>query len=112
MALTFTETYSGVEGSLYKWYGSITFDSSYPTGGESITADDFGLTEIYHLDLTTDQGDSAAEFWGIAWDKSASKLQAFGGAGATTTALDEVASTDDLSGFVVYCCATGPSAAV
>ena len=112
MALTFSKTYSGVEGSLFKWYGSITFDSSYVTAGETVAASDFELTEIYHLDLTTDQGDSATEFWGIAWDKSASKLQVYGGAGATTTALDEVASTDNLSSFIVYCCATGPSAAI
>ena len=112
MALTFTRTAHVVEGSLSVWYGSVTFDSSYPTAGESATAANFGLTEIYHLTLTPDQGDSATEFWGVSWDKSADKIKVYGGAGATTTAFDEAANTDDLSAFVVYVRAAGPSAAV
>ena len=32
-------------------YGSITFDSSYPTGGEAITAAQLGLSKLSHLQV-------------------------------------------------------------
>jgi hypothetical protein len=110
MALTWTETVSGrFDGfsAVGYWLGVLDFDSSYPTAGEPFTEADIGFSTLYHLSLTVDQGDSATEFWGIAWDKSAKKLQAYGGAGATTTALDEVASTDNLATFSVDVFAIG-----
>ena len=110
MALTWTETVSGrFDGfsAVGYWRGVLEFDSSYPTAGEPFTEADIGFSTLYHLSLTVDQGDSATEFWGIAWDKSAKKLQAYGGAGATTTALDEVASTDNLATFSVDVFAIG-----
>jgi hypothetical protein len=34
----------------------ITFDSSYPSGGETLTASDFGMTEIYGVSVIGDCG--------------------------------------------------------
>tara|TARA_R110002110_G_scaffold104833_3_gene264051 strand:- start:164 stop:502 length:339 start_codon:yes stop_codon:yes gene_type:complete len=110
MALTWTKTVSarfdGFSAVGY-WLGVVEFDNSYPTAGEAFTEADLGFSTLYHLSLTVDQGDSAAEFWSIAWDKSEKKLQAYGGSGGTTTALDEVANTDNLSTFSVDVFAIG-----
>lgn len=42
MALTIATSHSGVSGTQRVWQGTITFDSSYPTGGEAISADLLG----------------------------------------------------------------------
>ena len=92
MALTWTKTVSarfdGFSAVGY-WLGVVEFDNSYPTAGEAFTEADLGFST------------------GVAWDKSAKKLQAYGGSGGTTSALDEVASTDDLSTFSVDVFAIG-----
>jgi hypothetical protein len=46
MALTFTESRKTVEGSVKNWYGTVTFDSSYPTGGEVVTAASVGMQTV------------------------------------------------------------------
>ncbi|NIP44327.1 MAG: hypothetical protein GWN00_35580 [Aliifodinibius sp.] len=80
--------------------GTITFDASYPAGGEAIAASDFGLT--YLKDLIMSNGEGGYVF---AYDKSEGKIKAFE-AGADAGALDEVSSAD-LSGEVVGYVAVG-----
>lgn len=109
MALTFTKTASGRFDGFSEvgyWVGTVTFDSSYPTGGESYVDEDFGMKTLYHLSITEDKVDTT-EAYVVCQDVSASKLVAFGGAGATTTELDEVANTTDLSGLVLNVFAIG-----
>lgn len=57
MALTFTKQKEGVAGDLRYWTGTITFDSSYPSDGEAVTAANFGFgSTIYILDIGSDDG--------------------------------------------------------
>lgn len=71
MALALTDVYDGVVGDRRKVVKSVAFDSSYPTGGESLTAADFGLTVIDYVLPSFSVGFS------LEYDKSNSKLKAF-----------------------------------
>ncbi len=71
MALTFTKGHcdldtalGGTQSGQYLWVGEITFDGSYPTGGEVLAATDFHseATAITDHVLVGDDGDSLA-FW-------------------------------------------------
>ncbi len=70
MALTFEKASDGVHGHQRFWQGKITFDSSYPTGGEAIAASDFGLSFLTSLVLTP-----ATIQHRVLWDSDNSKLQ-------------------------------------
>jgi hypothetical protein len=50
MALTVAKTLRTVIGNKKLHAGTITFDATYPAGGEAVTAADLGLR---HLDLLT-----------------------------------------------------------
>jgi len=56
MALTITVPDAGrtVIGNKRLVIGTIAFDSSYPTGGEALTAGDLGLDKIDHITFTSD----------------------------------------------------------
>lgn len=71
----------------------VTFDNSYPTGGEAVTAADFGLSE---LDAVVVVGTRAVNTWRVTYNKAAGKLVAF----VNTTGV-EVAAAADLSTLVV-----------
>lgn len=46
MALAYSVRRNGVEGR-YRWVEyDVTFDASYPTGGEAVTLADIGLNEV------------------------------------------------------------------
>ena len=82
----------------------VTFDSSYPTGGESLTAADVGLKKIeqliVHGPATATRGGTAAVF--PSYDYTNSKLQAFwsratDGNAQNATTSPEVTDTTDIS---------------
>jgi hypothetical protein len=56
MALTITVPDAGrtVIGNKRLVIGTIAFDSSYPTGGEALTAANLGLDKIDHITFTSD----------------------------------------------------------
>jgi hypothetical protein len=58
MALSITKTgdWSGVAGNLRYAYVTIDFDSSYPTGGESLTAADLGMRTILDINIRPKSG--------------------------------------------------------
>lgn len=85
-------------GDQKAFYGTFTFDDSYPTGGEAITAATFGLTFLNFL-VVQDKGSSAVL---VAWDQTNSKLKAY----VRTTGV-EVANAVDLSATVVGVLAIG-----
>ncbi len=91
----------GSIGTKRQHSGTITFDSSYPTGGEAVTAANFGLSVMDHLQFN--QGEDGYVFH---WDKANAKIIAYE-AGADGAPLDEVADTTDLSSVVVEAIATG-----
>ncbi len=52
MALTIASLQYANVGNMNLVTGTIAFDSSYPTGGESLLATDIGLTKIVYLDVS------------------------------------------------------------
>lgn len=46
MALTHSTNFRTVFGNKRAVFGTVTFDASYPTGGEAVTAATFGLQNI------------------------------------------------------------------
>lgn len=77
----------------------ITFDSSYPTGGEALD-----LTEyVSNIDTANIEVSGGYVF---AYDRTNKKVLAYE-AGADGTALDEVANATNLSSVVTYVSVTG-----
>ena len=107
MALTISRVSGAdhVEGNTKVRVRTITFDSSYPTGGESLTAADFGLRRLFevrpHGLFRTSSGTTAIS---VDYDHTNSKLLAYRGidpanAGGAQVPWQEVANTTDLSAF-------------
>lgn len=82
----------------------VTFDDSYPTGGESVSAASFGLTTLHHLvvhgpAVKSDLTDAI----GVTFDPATSKLVAYrAGAPASTITLTDSddAATDGVAVYV------------
>jgi hypothetical protein len=68
--------------------GTLAFDDSYPTGGESLSFN--GITDVLFASFT----DTAGYY--LSYDDSAGKVVVYE-AGADGAALDEVGNTTDLS---------------
>lgn len=51
MALSFSVNPPQVAGTKRVVRGTVTFDSSYPTGGEAFTAANVGLMAIEHVEV-------------------------------------------------------------
>ncbi|HEY7822294.1 MAG TPA: hypothetical protein VIG24_05655 [Acidimicrobiia bacterium] len=105
MAASSTITFaSEVPGTRREVRGSVTFDSSYPTGGEAVTLAQLGLTRLDWLSVETTDG------YVPAWDGSTSapKIKLFW---VDTTVdgapLAEVTAATDASAVVVRFHAVG-----
>lgn len=81
----------------------VTFDSSYATGGESLTPAMLGLTSIVFLDP------NAAGGYFFVYDYANQKLLAYL-SGSANAVLAEVASTTDLSAIATRIYARGARA--
>ncbi len=95
MALTFTESGSGVAGDLRYWSGVVALDSSYPTGGEAVAASDFPAFNSIEAVLL---GQTIVATKRTIWDPSASKIVVMVEDG-TTGIEAEAANTSDQSGI-------------
>lgn len=109
MALTVTlDGFPRLLGNRRVVTGSVTFDASYPTGGESITLIQLGLSALQNLDVTNSASEGA---FVIAWNKDVNDpvLSAFMGDNnnASDGPFIEVADTTDLSALVCRFEATG-----
>lgn len=80
---------------------TVTFDSSYPTGGESFTPADVGLSE-FNLVLVSPDSSPAYQF---AYDYTNKKILVFGvqqdADAAVTDPFDEEDNTVDLTSVTV-----------
>lgn len=103
MALTFTEV-GGTRieaGQLRGRVYDVTLDSSYPTGGEAIAAQNVGLDTILGVtplggQLTT--GAAATTQYATFWDQANQKLQLFQDlAVAAAAPLGEVANATNVA---------------
>jgi hypothetical protein len=88
----------------------ITFDSSYPTGGESLTASDLGFKKIEQFipqgPAVDSDGTGGTHAVSVRYDYSTAKLQAFQQVDPADTGGDdipflEVESTDSLANYLV-----------
>ncbi len=84
----------------------VTLDSSYPTGGEAMTAANFGLDQILTVFAQSMGG------YVFSWDSTNSKLLAYrskdpGDAGGADIVLQQVANATDLSGVTLWALAIG-----
>lgn len=108
MAATFGDVIRVYDGPRRIRLVEVTLDSSYPTGGEALTAADLALQQIDAV-FTTGGEDG----WLVTWDQSALKLIAYGTGTATATAganiaqLGEAPSAADLSAVNVFCLVIG-----
>lgn len=100
-----------VFGGLAISFITITWDSSYPTGGEAITAGNCGMSSLLEIVPLCDNAG-----WSFQFDKSALKIMAFGApdadwttpAGADTVALfDEADNATNLSSVATRAIAFG-----
>lgn len=95
MALTLTKTASGVMGDKRYWLGTLAFDDSYPTGGESVTAANVEMQSAID-GAVVGTGNVATKR--VAFDPSASKFMVFVEDG-TTGKEAEAGNTSDQSGI-------------
>lgn len=85
---------------------TITFDSSYATGGEALAAADLGLSAIDTLQLST-RPFSATEAVLPVWDKTNGTVQLVWTGGAVSSHFDEITAATDVDSVVVDVLAYG-----
>ena len=81
-------------GQIVNVRARVAFDSTYPAGGEAITAANFGLSSIVSLQLTQSKPITGTTANYATWDAANSKLQLFSSNGAAPAALLETATAD------------------
>lgn len=105
MALTITVDPPQMVGTQRCVRGTVTFDASYPTGGEAFTAAQLGLTSVRRVRFYPGQAGTGTDSYVPVWNQSTSapKVLAFMGDNnnASDGPLIEVANTTDLSTLVV-----------
>lgn len=103
MALTFSETAGmrTVFGDRRVVKGIITFDSSYPLGGEPVTASLFQLKTLDWLEVEPVCGAMGAASRLARWDSTNGTIELY------TAISTEAADTSDQSTIVVHVTAYG-----
>lgn len=104
MALTITRPLdpdAQVEGAWRIGLASVTFDSSYPTGGEAVTPADFGLDTIDFAICNITAVGGTVNVVEVCYDRANKKLMAFDESPA------EVANGASLATLVVQVVAFG-----
>ena len=93
-------------GQLKVKFVDVTFDSSYASGGESLTARDLGLQEVLIVLAETAQDSDA---YLVKYDKANAKLLCFvqAAGGDSVAGLAQASALDDLSGVTVRLMAMG-----
>jgi hypothetical protein len=104
MALTISRapgTHDVQIGGLRVHSRNVTFDASYPTGGEPLAPADVGLEAIIQVlgDVAVATAGTSAVNVAYSYGGSAQTLRAFETAGTVDLAHKEVTSTADLSTY-------------
>jgi hypothetical protein len=104
MALTVAKVTGGAYtvGNKKKRTVTVTFDSSYPTGGEALTAATLGVsgrTLIEVIPHGVFRNTDATLGIVVSYDYTNSKLVAYWGNAGTASGLPEVTDTTDLSTY-------------
>lgn len=90
-----------ISGNQKRTVSDITFDSSYPTGGEPVTAANLGLTHVHTATCDIKAVGGTVNVTNVFYDDANKKLKAFDETPA------EVAAASDLSTLVVRVTAHG-----
>lgn len=101
MALTITQKKRAKMGNAYAVAADVTFDSSYPTGGEALAASVFGLNSIDIMLCETAGG------YMFQYDYANAKLKAFYPRAALTGSLAVAESAATLTGDTDVAAAVG-----
>lgn len=102
MALTVAKVTGAdhIAGNMRHKVRTITFDSSYPTGGEPLTAGDLGLKAVFEVRAHGPFRNTGATLGvTVSYDHANSKLVAYWGNAGTASGLPEVTNTTDLSTY-------------
>jgi len=103
LAISVVKKAGDVQGGVRVAYVDVTFDSSYPTGGEPLAPADVGLSQITFV--SDELAKNAAGTLGIPvrYDYVNKKLQGYeyNGAAAGLARLQELANAFDASLFTV-----------
>lgn len=103
MAIAVSNTVKHSSGDQFKVIGTITFDSSYPTGGETLTVSNLGLAYLEDMSFTDSSGYTYDIT--IAAGGATAVIKVYWSAGSAA-AMAEVSNTTDLSAvapkFVAY----------
>jgi len=92
MALTFSSLNFSVAGNKRRTIGTVTFDTSYPTGGEAVTANQVGMGKIEQF-LIAFPVSSTPAIRAADYDYTNDKLRVYG------ENFAEIANATDLSTF-------------
>ena len=96
MAITITVSETTVQGNKRTQYGTFTGDSSYPTGGTSITPANFNLSTLTYLVIFPAGG------YDPYWNKATAKIQMYNTTGGTGSAGAGANTTLILSTNITY----------
>lgn len=112
MALSFTSVNNavGTPGTFRETIYDIQFDSSYPTGGEAVSAKDVGLATLMGLaviGVSLVAGTAPTTSPLFQFDYKNGKIQAFRTGTSADTNLNEVANGQSLATFIVRVRAAG-----
>lgn len=93
MAVTISNLDFSVAGDKRRTMGNVTFDSSYPTGGEALSPNQIGLADILWMDVENPvNGTPAARL--CTYDHTNDRFLVF-----TSSDGNEVANGTNLSAF-------------
>ena len=100
MALTVTETTKTVFGDKRVVFAQVTFDSSYPTGGEAVAASDFPSisTAIEEVAVLSS---SPAGTEVVLYDRANAKLLVFTGDGTQASNASDQSGVDNVTLMVI-----------
>ncbi len=101
MAISAAKVHTGIPGSLRQTVTDVTFDSSYPTGGEPVAASDLGLTNVLFAFCNVKTIGGTVNVANAIYDEVNDKIKIYDETPA------EAANTADLSTLVIRVLAFG-----
>ena len=92
MAVSVTINDRDVWGKHHVRWATVTFDGSYPTGGEAVTAANFELSELKNVLVTNPSIDDEA-ITSALWDATNSKILVVDAAGSQEGNATDLSAT-------------------
>lgn len=106
MALSFAVRANYKLGNRTQKVVDVTFDNSYPTGGEAVTAANFGLRKIDNIICNPALSSDKTTAVMVGFDATNSKLVTYE-SGASGAVMPEKGNTESLASYVARVVVTG-----